>query len=260
MEPHSTSERTSEAVRATAAHLRPLHEKIARDGFAFEPAASMRPLLGPPDALSDWTHFAASWNDLRLDTYLPDGHRYRYRRHATFSARAGVVACQLEPHRPHYQGRDYNPLVGGIDRWFEPIAADVASSQSLAAILAFCCRLFGALRPGADWLIECHQFRIEARRDAPGSPTPEGVHRDGVDYVLVLLVNRANIESGTTTVHDLDGDSLGSFTLAAPFDAALVDDARVKHGVTAVTAIDPKLPAWRDVLVVTFRASIPAAA
>lgn len=243
---------------ASAARLRVPQAQIAQDGFVFEPAAVMRALLGDAEALSDWQRFAASWNDLRLDTYLPDGHRYRYRRHATFSVRSGETACRLEPHRPHYQGIDYNPLVGGIDRWFEPIEADIAASRALTSILAFCCRLFGALRPGTDWLIECHQFRIEARHDAPGRPTPEGVHRDGVDYVLVLLINRSNIESGTTTVHDLDGNLLGSFTLTTPLDAALVDDSRVKHGVTAVTAIDPALPAYRDVLVVTFRASTAA--
>ena len=38
-----------------------------------------------------------------------------------------------------------------------------------------------------------------------------------------------------------------------PFDAALVDDARVYHGVTPVQPLDPALPAHRDVLVVTFR-------
>ena len=55
--------------------------------------------------------------------------------------------------------------------------------------MAFTLRLFGALRPGLDWHIECHQFRIEARQDAAGQPTPEGVHRDGVDCVLVLMVS-----------------------------------------------------------------------
>ena len=49
------------------------------------------------------------------------------------------------------------------------------------------------------------------------------MHRDGVDYVLVLLVNRVNIASGMTSVHDLTGKALGQFTLTAPFDAALVD-------------------------------------
>jgi hypothetical protein len=79
------------------------------------------------------------------------------------------------------------------------------------------------------------------------------MHRDGVDYVLVLLVGRQNIASGTTTIHDLERRLLGSFTLTHPFDAALVDDARVYHGVTPVEPLDPALPAHRDVLVVTFR-------
>jgi len=103
------------------------------------------------------------------------------------------------------------------------------------------------------WRVEVHQFRIEARPGEPGQPTPEGVHRDGVDYVLVLMIRRTNIAQGTTTIHARDGQLLGSFTLSDPFDAALVDDASVFHGVTAVEAIDPAKPAHRDVLVVTFK-------
>jgi len=72
-----------------------------------------------------------------------------------------------------------------------------------------------------------------------------------------LLIGRRNIASGTTTIHDLDRRLLGSFTLTHPFDAALVDDARVYHGVTAVEPLDPALPAHRDVLVVTFRGARP---
>ena len=105
------------------------------------------------------------------------------------------------------------------------------------------------------WHVEAHQFRIEARQGEQGKPTPEGMHRDGVDYVLVLLVNRRNIQSGTTTVHDLDKRTLGSFTLTDPLDSALVDDARCYHGVTPVEPENPAQPAYRDVLVVTFRKS-----
>ena len=231
-----------------------LREQVARDGFAFIASSDMGRLLGP---LSDAAYFAESWNDLQLDTYLPDGHRYRRRRHATLSSRAGENKVILQPHQPHYQSVDYNPLVGGIERWFEPIRPEVVNGPSMQRTLTFCCRLFGALRPNTDWKIECHQFRIEARSDTPGQPTPEGVHRDGVDYALVLLINRTNIKSGTTTVHDLHGRLLGSFTLTAPLDAAIVDDARVKHGVTAVEPIDPSRAAYRDVLVVTFKAQQP---
>ena len=228
-------------------------DEVAREGFAFAPSARMRPLLG---ALGDWPAFAASWDDLPRDAHLPEGHRYRRRRHATLSARAGEGGFRVEPHQPHYQGLEYNALVGGIERWFEPVEPKIVAGETFGAVIALCLRIFGRLRPRIDWRIECHQFRIEARPDAAGQPTPEGVHRDGVDYVLVLLVGRANIASGTTKVHDLEGRLLGSFTLESPLDAALVDDARVKHGVTAVHPIDPARPASRDVLVVTLRADL----
>lgn len=227
-----------------------LVERIRAAGFAFVPAQAMRGELG---ALDDWPAFAQSWNDLALDTHLPDGHRYRRRRHATLSARAGETAFRVEAHQPHYQAREYNALVGGIERWFEPIRPEILAGESFGSIIAFCLALYGPLRPAARWHIECHQFRIEARPEAAGLPTPEGIHRDGVDYVLVLLVNRTNIESGTTTVHAPDGRSLGEFTLSTPLDAALVDDARVMHGVTAVHPVDPARPAYRDVLVVTLK-------
>ena len=229
-------------------------DSISREGFAFVPAAEMRALLGPSEALADWTAFAASWNDLELDTHLPDGHRYRRRRHATLAARAGEAHFRTEAHQPHYQSLEYNPLAGGIERWFAPMRAEILAGATFRAVLEFCMGLFGSLAPGRDWHVECHQFRIEARPGAAGLPTPEGVHRDGVDYVLVMLVNRVNIESGTTTVHDARGLLLGSFTLSAAFDSALVDDNRVRHGVTAVHPVDASIPAYRDVLVVTFRA------
>ena len=230
-----------------------LRERIVAHGFARAPRAEMAAVLGAPQSLSDWDRFAASWDRLPLDTHLPEGHRYRRRRHATLSAPAGARTFRREPHQPHYQAPQYNRLVGGIERWFEPIDPQVAEGETFRRIVGLGLEVFGGLKPGADWHIECHQFRIEARRGAAGQPTPEGVHRDGVDYVLVLLVSRTNIESGTTTVHAPDGRLVGSFTLTRPLDAAWVDDAQVMHGVTAVRAIDPARAAHRDVLVATFR-------
>jgi hypothetical protein len=227
---------------------------LLRGGFDFVAGLEMRAQLEAVGTLTDWPAFAASWNDLALDTYLADYGRYRRRRHAVFRvASAGVIS--REAHQAHYQSRAYNALQGGIERWFEPIAEPIGAGDTLSTILHFCKNTFGALAPGvASWHVEVHQFRIEARSGQPGQPTPEGVHRDGVDYVLVLLVDRVNIASGTTTIHSAaDGRLLGSFTLTAPLDAALVDDARVFHGVTAVEALDPALPAHRDVLVVTFK-------
>jgi hypothetical protein len=100
-----------------------------------------------------------------------------------------------------------------------------------------------------------HQFRIEARAGEAGRPTPEGAHRDGVDWVLVMLVARENVAAGVTDIFDPAGGALGSFTLLEPFDAVFIDDHRVFHGVTAIEPVDPTRPAFRDVLVTTFRRS-----
>lgn len=227
---------------------------LAANGFALVRGPEMRLLLQRHGTLADWDAFAASWGDLGLDTYMADGGRYRKRRHAAFGVAAGQAEIVRKPHQPHYQSRDYNPLNGGIERWFSPVLPEIGSGASMTAILQTCRDLFGRLTPtAAGWHIETHQFRIEARRGEAGRPTPEGMHSDGVDYVLVLLIGRQNVQSGVTSIEEQDGKALGSFTLADPLDAALVDDQRVMHGVTPVEPVDPDRPGFRDVLVVTFR-------
>ena len=234
-----------------------LQQRLHGHGFAFVTAESMRELLDVLRNLADWPAFAASWDDLAPDNYLAARGHQRRRRHAVFTVEA-AGDIRRAPHQPHYQSLQHNPLQGDIQRWFMPIRPAIANGASLRHMLAFAGALFGAMEPATPcWQVEAHQFRIEARVGAPGEPTPEGVHRDGVDYVLVLLIDRVNIESGTTTIHAHDGALLGSFTLAHALDAALVDDARVCHGVTAVTAFDPRRPAHRDVLVLTFKAARP---
>ena len=228
---------------------------IDEAGFCFAPAQEVRTILQSEDAdaLSDWAEFSASWNDMPLDQYMADGGRYRRRRYAVMSATDVPGSVRLEAHQPHYQSLDYNRLNGGIAREFEPVEPQVLRSRSLQSVLKFAHQLFSCLKPSPAWHIELHQFRIEASGDQHGRPTPEGVHRDGVDFVLVMMVQRVNISSGTTTMHDLELRTLDSFTLTDPLDVAVVNDYRCMHGVTPVEQIDPDKPAYRDVLVVTFR-------
>jgi hypothetical protein len=222
------------------------------NGYAWIAATNTRKLLSEA-ALDEWQTFAASWNDLGVDAYMADGGRYRRRRFAAFAVSSSEIV--RKQHQPHYQSRDYNSLNGGIERWFKPMAATVTRHPTMQSCLHMCWAFFNLLTrdPPSTWHVEAHQFRIEARPGEQGLPTPEGLHRDGVDWVLVLLVARENIAEGVTTVYDLNKQPLGNFTLTLPLDAALVDDSRVYHGVTAVKAIDVTQPAYRDVLVVTFR-------
>jgi hypothetical protein len=231
-----------------------IEQDLQQRGFSHVSADAFAALLGT-EALADWPGFADSWNDLGMDTYMADGGRYRRRRHAAFSV--SNSGLRRKPHQPHYQSRDYNALNGGLERWFEPVTDAIGAHPSLVAILRASNTIFTDCTPPDrrpdSWHVEIHQFRIEARPGEAGQPTPEGLHRDGVDWVLVMLVRRQNVASGETSIHDLQKRRLGSFTLATPLESALVDDGRVYHGVTAIEPLTPGEPAYRDVLVATFR-------
>src|SRR5258706_6825402 len=140
-----------------------LPEALQRQGYAFVEADAMRAILTQCGPLSDWPAFAASWNDLAVDTYMADRGRYRRRRHAVYTVAAdGPV--RRAPHQPHYQGLEYNPLNGGVARWFEPTAPEIGDGASLRTILGCCRMLFGRLAPDVrSWHVQTHQFRIAAR-------------------------------------------------------------------------------------------------
>lgn len=227
----------------------PIPDRIHETGFAIVPGRETLRLLGKVGQ-PEIDAFAASWNDLALDTYMADGGRYRRRRHAVFAVSGPLTERQSD--QPHYQSTAYNRLNGGIERWFEPVTDAVAQGPVLQALFAACRNVF-PLDDHHRYRAELHQFRIEATADSIGQPTPEGMHRDGVDWVCVLLVRRTNLAEGTTSIARPDGTPLGSFTLTQPFDAVFLDDHRVMHGVTAVRPLDADRPGYRDVLVLTFK-------
>jgi len=224
---------------------------VRAEGFALLPGAETKALLGLRDTALD--AFAASWERLETDAFMADGGRYRRRRHATFTQGPAGAPTQRNPHRPHFQAVVHNALNGGVERWFAPVEDSVAAGAAAQALLALGRGVADALHPGAGWLAEMHQFRIEAAAGTPGFPTPEGVHHDGVDVVLIAMIARTNLAGGETLVCAPTGAALARFTLADRLDTAVLDDQRVMHGVTPVEPADPGRPSCRDVLVLTWK-------
>ena len=225
--------------------------RVSADGFARLHPAETRALIKVSDqALDD---FAASWHGLEADEFMADGGRYRRRRLANFLALPGEAHHLRGLHRPHFQAQVHNSLNGGVDRWFAPVEDAVVANPATEALLGLGRGVADMLHPGATWFVEMHQFRIEAAPGAPGHPTPEGVHQDGVDVVLIAMLARTNLRGGETLVTDDARQELARFTLDGPLDLVVLDDRRVLHGVTPVEAVDAALPSSRDVLVLTWK-------
>jgi|APCry1669189241_1035207.scaffolds.fasta_scaffold51865_2 hypothetical protein len=235
----------------------PLLTAIDGVGFARATGAAMAALLGPAGTPAALDAFAASWDRLETDAFMADGGRYRRRRHANYTVAAGTRTPWRGPHRAHFQAVVHNSLNGGVERWFAPVEDAVADSAPLRGLLDLGQAVAEARAPGEAWFIEVHQFRIEAAPGAPGYPTPEGVHHDGVDYVLIAMLARTNLTGGETLVTDDAQRELGRFTLQDRLDTVFVDDRRVMHGVTPVQPADPRLPSCRDVLVITWKRGGP---
>lgn len=223
--------------------------RLREQGYAVLSAGGVARLCATgPDALAS---IASSWDALEPDAYLRDGGRYRRRRHACFVIEPGRI--EQAPHRAHWQSLDYNALHGGLHRWFEPILPGVVASPGFRALLAGLGAAFSKARDVPRWYVEAHQFRIDTA-DGVGRPTPEGAHRDGVDFVAVLLVAREGIKGGETRVFEADGPRGERFTLTEPWSALLLDDTRVIHESTPIQPLDASRPGHRDTLVLTYRA------
>jgi hypothetical protein len=228
-----------------------LLEDVRARGFTrLHPAQTAALLDVPAPALAE---FAASWQRLETDAFMADGGRYRRRRIANFMAIPGSADHHRGLHRPHFQAVVHNTLNGGVDRWFAPVEDAIGHNPACGRLLDLGRGVADDLHPNTTWFVEMHQFRIEAAAGAPGLPTPEGVHHDGVEVVVIAMLERQNLKGGETRVTDPAGRDLARFTLDGLLDLTILDDRRVMHGVTPVEPRDPGLPSCRDVLVLTWR-------
>ena len=222
--------------------------QLADAGYAWVPAAAacvtLQLDLAGLETLRD------SWNRLPRDAYLRDGGHYRARRHSCWVQTPAAGLLEAVRHRPHWQPTAYNALHGGLTRWFEPVEPAVLNAPAWRRLLSSVGELFAQVRAAPRWFIEAHQFRIDTASGI-GRPTPEGAHRDGVDFVAVILVGRRNICGGETRVFDARGASGVRFTMQERWSMLLMDDARVIH---ETTPIQPQgQDGVRDTLVLTYR-------
>jgi hypothetical protein len=191
-----------------------------------------------------------TWDDLPPDRFLKDGGRYRRRRHASLVVRGDAI--ELAPHRAHWQPLEYNALHGGMRRWFEPLTSALAQSPALPKLVRSLAGVCSQIKGERPWYVEAHQFRIDTEGGI-GRPTPEGAHRDGVDFVAVFLVAREAIKGGETRVFEYDGPRGERFTLTEPWSLLLLDDQRVIHESTPIQPAGES-GGHRDTLVLTYRA------
>ncbi len=241
---------TVEAQSVEAAQAESFGRQLNRQRFLFIAGDTLGSILALPQ--DEIRSFASYWSRLMPDRHMGDGGTYRLRRYGAFDAPAGSARRQL-PHGPYEQPKYINRLNGDIARVFDPLEAAFVSHQLLNRLLDWLTALYDQCEGRAQhWNIRLHPYRIVAKADEKGHPTPEGLHRDGVDYIVSMMVSRRNVVGGETTVTDNNQQVLWQRTLQKPLDILIGKDAHTMHVVSPVAPEDAGQEAYRDVLVIAF--------
>lgn len=198
--------------------------------------------------------FQQSWQNLHADNFLNDGGHYRYRRYSVFTWNKAKPLTLL-PHEPHFQSTYRNSMNGGIYRDFEPFESSTVNNPVLSNIINWCAQTISSQQE-SSWRIQAHQFRIQANSEESGKPTPEGIHKDGADFILIMLLERNNIKGGVSHIYDEEKKLQFGAVLEEMGDSVMLDDRKVWHGVSEIYALDEEKPGYRDVLVLTFHKKV----
>lgn len=188
---------------------------------------------------------ASSFNRLPLDPYIEG--KFRRRRLSRFIAPKGQLRAL--PHQEFTQSNQYNHLLGNIRREYEELEADVAmSNQFIEMLNILATNLHLNLETS---VLGVHQIRITVEKNHSGHPAPEGIHKDGFDYIAIICVNRTDIVGGHTELYK-NPDEVPVFSKVLKTGQMLfVDDQYLFHYTSPVQPLDQD--GHRDVFVVTVK-------
>ncbi len=201
-----------------------------------------------------WLSLTIDYSDLPRDEYLPAAGKYRFRRYGRFSLAPATGELTRLPHKDYFQSAEINPVTGGFVRRFAPLLDTTCINPCLKELIRFDFRQFplAATEVDADWEVHAHLIRVKANENEAGQPTPEGLHRDGAEYVAVHLAELVNARGGEVSILDDQRRLLTAFRLQRVLDSYLFRDSRLWHSVQPIHPHAEKHEAIRSILTFDF--------
>jgi hypothetical protein len=181
---------------------------------------------------------------LPLDPYI--NGRFRRRRFSHFLGDSEHLR-RLD-HTYFLQSRSVNYLAGGIRREFQELEEGLLALPAFRTIVATFIDYLAIDATRREFGV--HQIRILCSSEFAGDPAPEGIHKDGFDYVGIFCVERHDIVGANTLLYrEKDGPPI--FTKALqPGDVVFTNDREVFHYTDPVHPSQAH-PGHRDVFVIT---------
>ncbi len=229
----------------------PVRSELAGQGYS---RLRARAIDMDDDLREAWLSLSIDFADLPRDEYLPGGGKYRFRRYGRFRFAPASGELSPLPHVDYFQSADINKVTGGFIRKFAPMREGSFGNAFLRELIRFDFAQFPLDRADrqAAWEVQAHLIRVTARAGEQGHPTPEGIHRDGAEYVSVHLAELVNARGGDVSIYAEDKQPLASFRLEDILDCYFFRDASLWHQASPISPIADAHQATRSILTFDF--------
>ena len=224
-----------------------IRQELSDKGYSLVRATEMSI---PDNMRQAWLSLSIDYADLPPDEFLPNNGKYRFRRYGRYYFQPQTEELLPLPHVNYFQGTDINKVTGGIIRKFAPLLDSTFENKFLQEMVRFDFRNFPVTDEMCQnaWQVDVHLVRVVASAEEQGHPTPEGVHKDGAEFVTVHLAEYVNANGGTVHILDNDKNPLEEFTLHQIMDFYLFDDSRLWHSADPISPKQADHKAIRSIL------------
>jgi hypothetical protein len=190
----------------------------------------------------------AAFGGIPTDPYVENGTRSKAIIRGHVDARCSTFTPS--PHGPIYQPPDINSVQGGKVRHYPELTT--AQIEAVAPLILGFARANG-IGPDDELLVQLQRIRATAGDDGrTGKPAEEGLHRDGVNRLAMVVVHRHNIVGGATVLtRRMSFESIVRAAELQDGQGFTFDDTSLFHYTSEIVAEDPSEPAFRDVVLLT---------
>jgi hypothetical protein len=197
------------------------------------------------------TQYRESFHNLGPDHYHPaeDGGRTRRlaQYHVSFDPLSKAADITRLNTQLFLQGPS-NKLTGHIERAFDDVLDDL--KPYIENGLKTVDENWSLADYDNEWLVNCHQVRVHAKPQIKGVPVPEGIHKDGAEFVIMGCVAREGVKGGVSHIYEDDQLPPVYGVTLMPGDAIVVDDREVFHMVSPLIAENGH--GYRDMILMGF--------
>jgi hypothetical protein len=181
------------------------------------------------------------FHDIPKDPYIQEGYRYK----SLSRCRLNGSQIEKQPHTPLFQNKMVNPVHGGRVRVY-PEITNLHYAKEVILLFA------NTFRIDYSYEILVQAQRTKCTQEKIGITTPEGFHRDDIDFLAILCVNQYNILGSETQLLDSQGNIIFKQILS-PGEILLINDSQVLHYTSPITLKNPDFNdyGFRDVLIIS---------